>query len=451
MPSSDPVWLFLKCPECGTVAKTSPNIQADALECAGCHAPIPVETAERVDPAFLSTTAVSALSHLPTARTVAPEGASVRGKEEWERGAQEKTFDLKGRLRSVEDESLKPDPDNPVMKRRSHRKDRKARQMSDFEQEEEGLAVTPRKRRTRSRRAAKLMPWLIGAIVVLVVVVAVLTIRQLFPGTPPPVVEMKPKRPQQGTPPAEVLTRAPGSGAADPLDMDKDSLQEHMPGMTKAIDGVASAKTVEEMLPFIRDSERLAPVVKSYYTGERAWKPIQLRPYSYDRVAVDGRFASILLETLNFEPLVLAVERTPSGFLVDWEAWTAHGDMTWEDFVAKPPAEPVLMRAILSAGPPDSSRLFYGGKFTEAEYLCLEIADAERYHVIFGYAPRLSQTAQDLAAAAADQPVDPLNGMVSFRGIVKLRYPPGAEDKTQVEIEELIERGWVYRPDRGVR
>ena len=234
MPSSDPVWLFLKCPECGTVAKTSPNIQADALECAGCHADIPVETAERVDPAFLSTTVVAALTHLPTARTVAPEGASVRGKEEWERGTQAKTFDLKGRLRSVDDESLKPDPDNPVMKRRSHRKDRKARAMSDFEQEEEGMAVAPRKRRTRSRRAAKLMPWLIGVIVVLAVVVAVLMIRQLFPGTLPPVVEVKPRTIVPGKAAPEVLTRAPGSGTVDPLDMDKDSIQEHMPGMSKS-------------------------------------------------------------------------------------------------------------------------------------------------------------------------------------------------------------------------
>jgi hypothetical protein len=237
------------------------------------------------------------------------------------------------------------------------------------------------------------------------------------------------------------------SEPAQPLTLASRPFAEYEVELNKVLHAFTSAKTVDEMLPFVRNRKTVEPLIRACYTAAKPWKPLNMRRdlVDGDPHSVNGNFFSTSVETPDFSLVQMSLEWTGQTFVVDWESLVEYGEMTWEDLVKKRPVTPVLMRVILEHS---ISTDYFNEDFTDsAKYHCYQIHDHAAEHFLSGY-------------AAVGSPVDklirqnlwPVNGGIGpdrdkvvhrTYAIVRVQFAKEGKSTRQVEITELVETGWV--------
>ncbi|MDB6137751.1 MAG: hypothetical protein JWO94_823 [Verrucomicrobiaceae bacterium] len=107
-----------------------------------------------------------------------------------------------------------------------------------------------------------------------------------------------------------------------------------------------AARTVEGKLPYVRDPERVKPLMEEFYAREAmpemAWRELGRAV----RVEEPGfRFGYVQALFDNATSVTLIVEERKDGeFRLDWECLVRYGEQAWADFLRLRPQEPKLMR-----------------------------------------------------------------------------------------------------------
>jgi hypothetical protein len=114
---------------------------------------------------------------------------------------------------------------------------------------------------------------------------------------------------------------------------------------------------------------------------------------------------------------------------VEWDSWVGWSEMTWEDFRAKKPAEPVLFRVQLSRVD------YFNFDFRdEKQWASYRLDSQDGGNSVYGYVPR---------TGTLNQRVRPTDPNVKTKWALKLRYPPGATRDDQVLIDSVVAEGWL--------
>jgi len=419
-------WLVITCRACRRVIKLPPALAGQQVICPHCRtkirvakdAPVIQEPAEQ--------------SQIPVAR-VQEDGTNLRGREEWEVGQRQIGGELnfKERLHSTSDPQMQRN-----LHRRKHRRPSREDAVPEFDD--------PERRRKRRRRnhsggaefARTLTTGLIVAIVLLLGVVAYLVWKVWYPkGEPlrsPGLVQQEPEALPSGTDGQEKLeTRR---------------YADYGPALAAAVRKFAAATSVDELLPLVRDRARVEPKIRAWHTGERAWQPMEIsnRFDLTDTLMTDGEFIVLYLEFPHGETRPLTLERSGETFLADWESFTGYGEMTWEELREKMPQTPVLMRVVVERGPRTE---YWDGVFSNhTTHHCYQLRDLKSNYFLSGYTERHSSADLKLRQYL-QMTAEPGRDLQSCFAVVRVSYPPGSENKQQVLISEVLERGWVFRAD----
>lgn len=207
-------------------------------------------------------------------------------------------------------------------------------------------------------------------------------------------------------------------------------------GLAMEVDSVSrnflEAKTVEEMLRWVRQPEQTAPKVGKWLAGE-AYKAPGFRgmrgEYGYS-IEKGREVITVPVRTGDFEQRDLMLVREPAGLRADWDAWVAWSEMSLAQFRKEKPQEPKVFRVVVS-----ESDYFNFHFKSEVDWNSYRLDSLDGEQSIFGYAARGTDMNSRL-------------GLLIPKGtkkslLLRLKFPPEARADNQVEIAEVVSESWV--------
>jgi len=200
----------------------------------------------------------------------------------------------------------------------------------------------------------------------------------------------------------------------------------------KTVKAFLTSETVTERLKYVRDAKRVYPLMTKFYGGEKI-EAEGFEELDRSEVTYLDQFLTTTVMTGDFVSSPIALEREEgkeSSYRVDWESWVGYCESSVEELKNEKPTEPVLVRALVSS---DSYfNYFFGDDKTWSSYkLAFRNVDA----TFSAYAQKGSKIDQRLSGMVKEGDEIPM--------ILKIAYPPKAKGKTQVEIMEIVEQGWI--------
>ena len=378
-------------------------------------------------------------SHIPAVRTSDDLMSNLRGtgRETWEIGGKPIGGDLefRERLHNTLEPDMQPDPEK-AMKRVNMRRRKHERLHKDFDDPEEMRRKRHRKVRSNGEAFNRtFVRGLVAAVIIFAVAAAWLGWK-----------EWRKPKPQSNYKPALVQTTpvALDQGSDGPK-LETRSFAEYGPALITAVRKFVSAPTIEEMIPLVRDRQRVEPKIRAYYTAERPWKPVEINNKfdPSDLFTVDGDFIVLQLVMANFDELPISFERKGDTFVADWESFTGYGEMPWDEFQAKRPVQPVLMRVVVEKS---INTDYWNEAFPDhTTHNCYRLRDLKDDHHLSGYT--VKDTPPDVKLRQYLKPLPQPASLHRTLAVVRLRYPQNSKGAHQVEIVEFLENGWVFRPN----
>ena len=221
------------------------------------------------------------------------------------------------------------------------------------------------------------------------------------------------------------------------IDVAKKTVKEYekfdLVKIENAVKGFMTSGSIQNRLSFVRDPERVKPLMEKYY-GNEEFEPEGFEELKRGKIRYRGNFFTSSVRIGDFSSGPISVERFEDGdnfsYRVDWESWVGYCEMSADDLIRVKPTEPKLVRIILRQ---DS---YYNYEYSDdrvwAAYR-LGFRDSDR--ALLAYARRNSQEGEILAELFRDSE--------EFLYMLKIRYPENARSSDQVEIVELLEQGWI--------
>jgi len=199
--------------------------------------------------------------------------------------------------------------------------------------------------------------------------------------------------------------------------------------------GFLESSSVSERLKYVRDPERVHPLMLKYYDGEGI-EPEGFSSYDKAKVEYQEGFFTTVAQTADFLDFPIALEDIggdqKNQYLVDWESWVGYGDMKPQAMRSQKPTTPQLMRAVITV---DS---YYNYHFSnDREWSCFRLEMRDSEYTFLGYAKRGGALAKKMLERmrAIDTEKLPFT--------IKVAYPANSRSEDQVEIVEILSAGWI--------
>ncbi len=201
-----------------------------------------------------------------------------------------------------------------------------------------------------------------------------------------------------------------------------------------------TADTLETQLLWVRDPERVRPLMEKYYENHpvklvSGFRQLKIKsPTPTETAAL--HMVDVVLEPSQWQRR-LVVEQEESGYKVDWEVAVGYQEQSWASFQETQPTTPKAFRAILLEGQ------YYNYQFSDrSQYLCWEIVHPQEPDLLlYGYTSMDSPLTDFLMRETT------IKASGRRRGpsvIVNLAYPENPQDSSQVLITDLVQKGWVH-------
>ena len=113
--------------------------------------------------------------------------------------------------------------------------------------------------------------------------------------------------------------------------------------------GFIEAPDFQERLEFIKDPERVAPLMRDFHEARGHGWPTMAK-ISHGEIPTQGarRHVLFVVEPYEGRPYAAPLEWTDGAYRVDWEVLTAYGTMDWPELIESRPRETQRMRVFLS-------------------------------------------------------------------------------------------------------
>lgn len=203
------------------------------------------------------------------------------------------------------------------------------------------------------------------------------------------------------------------------------------------IDGVVKSflesETVEERLKWVREPERVKPLMMAHYEGNEIMAE-GYRSLDRSQVSYRGQYLVGTVRTGDFLPYPIAVIREEvdgvGRYLIDWESWSGFCEITPEKAQEQKPTEAFLMRVLLSP-----ERYFNYGFSDDTKWNSYQMRFRNSDAVFLAYGEKKSEQDDALELLRKNGGSGPF--------LVRVRFPEGARADNQVEIVEVVGPGWI--------
>ena len=225
---------------------------------------------------------------------------------------------------------------------------------------------------------------------------------------------------------------------------EREDARDIVAAMTTTLQSYTSARTVEEMLPFVRQPERVEPLMRKYY---------QTHPLvPEDGAELQSQFA-LPLESSSFVILNAGFPDSPNRIFlaevdndlqirIDWESDACYLPVEIADYIAEKPTDPVDLRVFAS---PDN---FYVYEFVDSDkYQCFKLTFRDNEELLFGYVERDSPTGQQLIRHF--QNVRQSGSFMPEPLYLKVKFLENSKSEQGVLIEEFIAPRWANIEERS--
>jgi ribosomal protein S27E len=202
----------------------------------------------------------------------------------------------------------------------------------------------------------------------------------------------------------------------------------------QAVTKFAEAATWEDLLPLVRQRDRVEPLMRTYY-AERPYQPSRLQEVRLNQANYTKGRLLVSLEAItqdSFQELPFLLERTAEGnYLVDWEFAVEYNPYSWANFRKQKPTEEQTFRVLLT--PAD----YYNYEFSDSRiYQSFKNGDRRSGFVdIYAFAKRDSEVAMRIE--------DEMRSALPLPCMVTLKYPANAQSESVVEITGFVRKGWM--------
>lgn len=221
---------------------------------------------------------------------------------------------------------------------------------------------------------------------------------------------------------------------------DEEQAAELVIRIEESLKGYLAAGTIEEMLPWVRDSERVEPLMRDWY-GPQGHR---IGPREFKRLAVfhpldlEGRLfwlVSCVLEDDTTQPGIL-VEQMPDGAVkIDWETRVCYQPMIWDRFVNElPQGRDLDFRVYLS---PDYDN-YHVHQFNEEDWEGYRLTTRDSQEFLFGFVPRGGELDERIRRSLAR------SRRVSL--VLRLRVAEGSLARRSAEIVDIVSPQWAIVP-----
>lgn len=123
--------------------------------------------------------------------------------------------------------------------------------------------------------------------------------------------------------------------------------------IARSLSGFFTAGSIDEKLQWVRDPERVRPLMASFYAAHE-FKPQAFAELGWVRSVEEPgyRFGYVQARFENAEPVSVIVEELADGrVVVDWESSVRYGEMSWREFLQAKPERPTLLRLLAYRSP----------------------------------------------------------------------------------------------------
>lgn len=201
------------------------------------------------------------------------------------------------------------------------------------------------------------------------------------------------------------------------------------------------ARSVEELVKWVRDAERVGPLMEGYYAGglpepRGVVEVLSLNPLTIRKHANFWLVACLLDDGSDVQVLVEVYSEDEAG--VDWESYVAYQPIPWDEFVGR--REGGYEGNFRVYGEED---YFFNDEFSDSEKLmCLRLTARGSEEVLYGYFEREGEVGRRIRELVDGRDL-PSPMMLRLYVPENLRSPRG------VVIRELLAPGWVLLDDGG--
>ncbi|MEP4078495.1 hypothetical protein [Haloferula sp.] len=198
-----------------------------------------------------------------------------------------------------------------------------------------------------------------------------------------------------------------------------------------------AAGSVEDLLPLVRDPERVRPLMEDWY----ARSPIESRVFEglgvFQPLDLEGRLfwlTTCMVE--GEEPETILMEQTEDGrVFVDWESQVCYQPIPWDEYVEKrPERENLAFRVYLQ---PDKGGFFSHEFRDEDLWSVYRLTTKNSYEYLFGYVEKGSELDEKLIE------VSEKNRGYPAALLLNLAIPEGTTSPRGVVIKELLSERWA--------
>lgn len=210
----------------------------------------------------------------------------------------------------------------------------------------------------------------------------------------------------------------------------------------KAVVSYFSAKTVEEKANYVRDADRVLPLMEEYYSQ------FPLKPASV--VKVRGENPKVFKDTtlwmmhvdVNHRRVGVVVETLKDGSAkVLWELEAVHQPSDFDAFKALRKSDDHTFRVKISGAQLNG---FHGFEFADYnKYRCFRIEIPKRDEYLWAYTEIGSPLDQKWYYFVTSGGRVDFDSSKSKSAIVTLRYPENSQSDRCVYLGELIQSGWL--------
>jgi hypothetical protein len=213
------------------------------------------------------------------------------------------------------------------------------------------------------------------------------------------------------------------------------SLPEKYQDSEFALRQFLAADSVEELLKWVRDRERVEPAIRAWY-GQNRPHTSKLTAVRQHSAAKAGGivFVRALAETQDHRVVAVNLEETTLGWKADWESFVAWGEMHWPQLASelKPGMDPVLVRGYLQF-----SDHYVAGYTAQAHQSC-RLTSPDRSVELYTWLERDENALRTLRGALFDAEKSEIEVVLRLKASLTV---PG-----ELEVAEILQTGWVLWP-----
>ncbi len=194
----------------------------------------------------------------------------------------------------------------------------------------------------------------------------------------------------------------------------------------------------EDKLAYVSHPEIVRPLMEAWYRKHPEDVYFDRIKFGMDQPVEVGRRNFIQIGLLVGEkggseiedrPMIMAVERLDEGnYKIDWETSSGYQPYSFEELTTEKPVDPVELRLTLETSD------FYNFGFNQEEHFAFKGTFLSNPDALYVYGRREDPAARRLSHS--------LSILESIGVIVKVRYPPNASAKDQLELVEVVSESW---------